>query len=265
MKFSARFDAPARANEALAQNVLLGDQRRVGGLETGIEAEHGERDLRGADSASACGHDATGARLSSRCSASTCAMRSREPSLHMAMTTRLPAACSAFDVFGHRVKDAGGGLVPLGSEVMAGMHAGLDGVRGAFGRGERRQAGERGIVEPFAPFGFGKIKPIRRQRLIGRAAARLVERVLARLIIVGDLREPLVGGFFGERLDRDRRAFDVIEQRFQPGVKQRQPMLDAGGAAAFAHRFVEHVVGRRRRRRRRHSRCGTAGSCRGVS
>ena len=46
MKFSARFDAPARANEPLAENVLLGDQRDIGGLETGIEAEHGERDLR---------------------------------------------------------------------------------------------------------------------------------------------------------------------------------------------------------------------------
>ena len=37
---------PARANEALAENVFLGDQRDIGGDETLIEAEHGERHLR---------------------------------------------------------------------------------------------------------------------------------------------------------------------------------------------------------------------------
>ena len=36
---------PPRANEPLAQNVLLGDERDIGGLETGFDAEHGERDL----------------------------------------------------------------------------------------------------------------------------------------------------------------------------------------------------------------------------
>ena len=158
----------------------------------------------------------------------------------------LAGGLQPFDVFGHGVKDAGCGLVPLRGEVMAGVHAGLDGVGAPFGRRECRQARKRGIIEAFAPFGFGEIKPIRRQRFVRRAAARLVERILAGLIIVGDLREPFMGGFFGQRLDRDRRAFDIVEQRFQPGVKQRQPMLDAGGAAAFADRFVEHVVGRRR-------------------
>ena len=32
----------ARANEALAENVLLGDQRDIGGLEAGLKPEHGE-------------------------------------------------------------------------------------------------------------------------------------------------------------------------------------------------------------------------------
>ena len=34
---------PARANQALAENVFFGDQRDVGGLEAGLDAEHGER------------------------------------------------------------------------------------------------------------------------------------------------------------------------------------------------------------------------------
>jgi hypothetical protein len=32
----------------------------------------------------------------------------------------------------------------------------------------------------------------------------------------------------------------------EPAVEQRQPMLHAGRAPAFAHRVVEHVVGRKR-------------------
>ena len=44
-------------------------------------------------SASASGHDATFFRFTSLCSASTCAMRSREPSLHSAISARLPDAC----------------------------------------------------------------------------------------------------------------------------------------------------------------------------
>ena len=36
---------PARTHQALAQNILLADQRDVGGLETGFDAEHGERHL----------------------------------------------------------------------------------------------------------------------------------------------------------------------------------------------------------------------------
>ncbi len=107
------------------------------------------------------------------------------------------------------------------------------------------------MIEPLAPFGFGEIKPVRRQRLIGRAAAGLVDAVLSRLIIVGDLGEPLVRGFLVERLDRDRASVDVVEQRFELVVEQRQPMLHAGMAAAFAHRLVEHVV-RARRAERRH-------------
>ena len=46
MKFSARLRLAARAHQALAQNVFLGDERDVGGLEAGFEAEHRERDLR---------------------------------------------------------------------------------------------------------------------------------------------------------------------------------------------------------------------------
>ena len=142
-----------------------------------------------------------------------------------------------------RVEDVGAGVVPFGGEVVAGARADLDGIRAYFRRRELRQTCKRGAVEAVAPFGFGQIKPVRRQWLIERTAARLVERFLARLVVIGDLRQALVRGFFRQWLDRDRRRFEIIEQRRQLAVKQRQPMLDSGGAAAFAHRLIEHVIG----------------------
>jgi hypothetical protein len=96
-----------------------------------------------------------------------------------------------------------------------------DGIRARFRRRELRQTCKPGAVEAFAPFGFGEIKPVRRQWLIECTAARLVERFLARLVVIGDLRQALVRGFFRQWLDRDRRRFEIIEQRRQLAVKQR--------------------------------------------
>jgi hypothetical protein len=134
--------------------------------------------------------------------------------------------------------------------------------RGSRWRGEWRQLGQRRNVQALAPFCFGKIKPVRRQRFVRRAAAVFAERIFARLIIIGDLREPLMRGFFGQRLEEDGsrplpslprlrgrvrvgewRA-EIIEQRFEPAMEQRQPMLHPGMLAPFADRFVERIVGR---------------------
>ena len=49
-------------------------------------------------------------------------------------------------------------------------------------------------------------------------------------------------GLAGERLEHDRRAGQIIEQRVELGVEQRQPMLHAGIAAAFAHGLVKLIV-----------------------
>ena len=144
----------------------------------------------------------------------------------------------------HRIEDVGVGLAPLGREIVAGVRADIDRVGALLGRGERRKPRQRRALKPGAPFVLGKIKPVRRQRLIGRAAARLIQGVLACLVIIDDLRQPLMGGLFGQRLDGKRRSFEVIEQRLHLLVEERQPMLDAARAAALADRFIERVVGR---------------------
>ena len=79
-------------------------------------------------------------------------MRSREPSLHSAMTTRLPAACSPSTWRLHRLEDVGVGLAALGDEIASGMRADIDRVGAALGRGERRQPRQRRALKPVAPF-----------------------------------------------------------------------------------------------------------------
>ncbi len=148
----------------------------------------------------------------------------------------------------HRFEHIGARGGAFGGEIVAGMRADFDDLAPRSGAAKRRaQPRQRGFFQPLVPFAFGEIEPVGRQRLIERAAAAgMIERFLARLIVVLDLRQPFVGGLLGQRLDGDRAAVDIIEQRFHLFVEQRQPMLHAGIASAFADGLVEHVVGPRR-------------------
>ena len=159
---------PARTHQALAENVFFGDQRDVGGLETGIDAEHGKADLMARQRQ----------RLRPR--------RDRgeiekpmfsENMLHALARARAPhrdddalaGGLQPVDMLFHGVEDVGVRLAALGGEVVAGVGADVDHLGAALGRRKRRQPRQRRAVEPLAPLGFGKIEPIRRQRFIGRA------------------------------------------------------------------------------------------------
>ncbi len=235
----------ARPHQAIAQDVLLADHREAVGLEAGFEPEHREPDLR----------------LRQRQHGGPVVDRREIEDLvvgeHMAhAVARAVAPQREHDALAgrlqrvhmglHRLEHVGVGLGPLRREIAALPGAGVDHRRRAFRRRERREAHEPAGVEPLAPFGLGEIEPVRRQRLVGRAAARVGARrhVLgARLVVIGDLGEALLGGVLGQRLDHDRGAGEIIEQRVEVVMEQRQPMLHAGIAAAFAHRLVEQVVG----------------------
>ena len=71
----------------------------------------------------------------------------------------------------------------------------------------------RGVAEPRRPLSFGQIEPIRRQWLVDRTTAGMVQRLAPRVIIIGDLLEALAGGILALRFDRDRRAVEIVEQR----------------------------------------------------
>ena len=185
-------------------------------------------------------------RLSSLWSCSMLPMRSREPSLHSAITTFLRWACSACTcatTASNTLTDAVGALR---REIAALPRAGIDHVGAALGHRERRQPRQRGLVEPLGPFVFGQIEPVRRQRLVDRAAAGMLQRLAPRLVIIGDLLEALARGVLALRLDRDRRVVEIVEQRIHPLLEQRQPVFHAGMAAAFADRLVQQIVALRR-------------------
>ncbi len=60
--------------------------------------------------------------------------------------------------------------------------------------------------------------------------------------MVGDLLEPLRARIVDQRVERDGGARQIIEQRGEPIVKQRQPMLHALMLAPGRDQLVERVV-----------------------
>ena len=231
--------AAARAREPVAKNVLLGNDRGVAALETGLEAEHGE---------------AEGAL---RESARLVEVRDRpkigEPVVQQHVLHALARAlapkgedhafvrglqCARVDH--DRVEEVAVFVGALGGEGAAGLAAGVDHVA-RRGHGEGRETDERRVREPRFPFLFREVEPLWRQRLVGRALPRL-HRLAPRRVIVGDLREPLARRLFDQRLQHDRRARQIVEEGFELFCEQRQPVFEAGMAAALAHRLEKHIA-----------------------
>ena len=71
-------------------------------------------------------------------------------------------------------------------------------------------------------------------------------RLVAGVVIVLHLREALAGRIVDQRVEDHRHARQVVEQRVEVVVEERQPVLHAGIAPALADRLVEPVVAGRR-------------------
>ena len=106
MKFSGRLRGAARPHQAVAEDVLLADdreRRRSRSPASRPSTASATSRLRQRQRLGPVGDDRP--RLASPWSASTWLMRSREPSLHSAMTTRLPRRLQRLDVLGHGLED----------------------------------------------------------------------------------------------------------------------------------------------------------------
>ncbi len=133
-------------------------------------------------------------------------------------------------------------VVAFRRKIAALPRSGVEDV-GAIRHGKRGEPRQGALAQSLLPLVFGQIEPVRRQRLVDRAAARMLHRLATRFVVIGDLLEALACGVLALRLDGDRRVAEIIEQRVHPLLEQRQPMLHAGMAAAFGDGFIELVVG----------------------
>ncbi len=148
-------------------------------------------------------------------------------------------------------KDIGGGIGALGGKAAARFRSDIDDKAFAALRlREGRQRNEACRVKPPAPLRRHKIERMGGQRLIGRSAGVGVMRAFAGVVIILDLRQTLACGFFGERIEDERGAGAIVEQRVELFVKKRQPMFEALIAAAFADGFIEGIAARLRAKMR---------------
>ena len=171
-------------------------------------------------------------------------MRSREPSLQQATTTRWPLFSSEATWATTASKTLTSSRRPLGGEAAAVATAEIDDGR-ALRLREGREPGERMGDERLVPLGPGEVERIGRERLVGSAAPRLprFEHVAARCVVVGDLVEALARP--PRRRDgrspagrRRRGSKSVSRLGKKSGSQCSMPMI----AAAFADRLVEQVV-----------------------
>ena len=237
--------AAARPHQAIAENVLLADEGGLGGLETAFEPEHRQPDLRGRQPQrrrprrhrSEIGEPVVGEHMAHALARAFAPQRDDHA---------LARGLQAHDMLRHRLEHVAAGLVALGGEIASRPGAGIDHRALALRHRKRGEPRQRRQGEPLAPLRLGQIKPLGRQRLVERAGAGLAERLPAGLEIVVDLVAALARRVLDLRLEHHGRARQVIEQRVEAGVEQRQPMLHPDMAAALAHRVVELIVGRRR-------------------
>ncbi len=116
---------------------------------------------------------------------------------------------------------------------------------GALAFLERRQAERRTVgLRGGKRFGIEK-HALRRHRLVGRSAEPvLLQRLAARRVMLGDLLEATVGGFFAAMIEAHRHVRQVVEQRCQLIVEQRQPMLLSRVAVTGADRLIQRIIAR---------------------
>ena len=147
------------------------------------------------------------------------------------------------DVLDHRVIDilAAG---PLGREVARAIDLEIE-HRLAF-RLVKAGSEVRGrIAQAALPFVGKQVELVGAERAITAGVGRLGAHAVG--LIVGDRLEPLLGRRLARTIAQDHRiGGQMVEQRLQPLLEQRQPMLHAGQSSPVADRLIQRVAGRGR-------------------
>jgi hypothetical protein len=98
-------------------------------------------------------------------------------------------------------------------------------------------------VQRLRPGAAVEIHLLRRHRLVGRRAERLgLARIAPRRVVLADQLEALADRFVRHVVERHRCARQIVEQRIETVVEQRQPVFLARIATPRADRLVERIV-----------------------
>ncbi len=160
----------------------------------------------------------------------------------------LAVAFQFADMGDDRIEDIGAFGLPLGREGAALAHAERHDLRHCRFRPLERGEGNHGPVgQRLLPVLLVEKHRVCCDGMIRRRAEGFaLQRLDPRLVMVGDLLEPLGARIVIERIEGDDGVGEIIEQRFEPLMEQRQPMLHALMLAPGRNQLIELVVGARR-------------------
>ena len=132
------------------------------------------------------------------------------------------------DVPDRRLEDVGVLVCPLGDEIAAASRLAIDDDPTALLRHrERRQSSQREVARPLGPLLGGEIERVGRQRPVGGDAGLLLaHRFPPRVVIILHLRQPFTRRVVDHAVEQDRNVGNIVEERVEPVVEERQPMLD---------------------------------------
>ena len=242
---------PARAaHQAVAEDVLLGHDDEVVGLEAGLQLQNGEPGLarRQLLHLGKCRHALEIAQMMLGQDLRQTVERALRPSRH-----HDPAFRRALvgNVLHHFAEDVDLGVGALLGKAPAGARAGMEHPRlPRLGRGEGRQFDRLALRGRRVHVLGRQIHQVRRNGLVGhRLLQRTAGLALARLVVVEDQRVALGQCLVRQMVEHHRHVRQIVEDRVQPLVEEGQPVLHAGEAPAFADGRIERVVARGRAER----------------
>ena len=231
----------ARAHQAIAEDVLLADDGDLRRLETLLEAQHadggrvaGQRQRLGVGFHALHVLEAVVAEQRRQPLARAGRPRGDDDAARLAL--------QAADVPDDGVEYVDVALLALGGEGAAAAAAPGAHV-GSLAFLERRQLERRPVgLRRGERFGVEE-QALGRHRLIGRPAELvLLQRFVARVVVLGDLLEAALGRFIAAMVEADRHTRQIVEQRLEMIVEQRQPMLLARIAVAAADRLIQRII-----------------------
>ena len=233
--------AAALADEAVAENVLLVDHREPRRLEAGLERQngHGRHVARLAQD--------VGEALHPLGLADAVLGQKRRQPLARAVAPAgddhaLALAAQPLGMSHHGIEHGDAFGLPLGREGPALPAAERHDAR-RLGLLERIERNDLAACKRRLPVRLAQEHAVGRHGVIRRRAEGLaLERLRARVVMVGDLLEPALARIVEQRIERDAGFGQIVEQRDQAIVEQRQPMLHALMLAPRRDRLVERVV-----------------------